>query len=305
MYSIIIPITKYIKLLNNQNPSKKEHNNFTRFFEICWPFHLKNLYWNDIHTIFFVISSTYINEFQTLFDSSIKPESKTKFVIMNEEDILGIESSTIGNTRKQMMIKLLISFYVKTRTYLTLDDDIFTLNPVKEEHFYNNKKIAIQSTSKDVHEQWWKGSSHMLRIPYNPTLLDKLSKDNLLMDVTPEILHTNTARSLCRHLESLHGKDFINIFITKNIEHRWSEYTLYWIYITHVKKTMRRLYTNHRVPLNNAIWDHSNNKKVLEEYIQKICNDNKSFFATIPGNIKRNRTSLIIQLLNRNNCKPS
>lgn len=299
MYSIILPITKYIKLFDKKKSSNKEHNNFTRFFGITWYFYLRNFNWKDVDTIYFVIPGVYEEEFKSMFDKVEKPRVETRFVIMKEEDILGIEGETIGNTRKQMMIKLLISYYISTKTYLTLDDDIMPLNRFEEKDFYISNKLGLQSNSHLAHEAWWRGSYHMLGLEYNPKRLERLASEGLLMDVTPEMLHTKSVRSLCDYIKSKWGNKYIEEFVLKNVEHRWSEYTLYWIYISEIKKNMRRLYIGKsNIPLNNAIWDISSDKKILENYIKNnLCKDRKSLFATIPSNIQRNRVSLIMKYL--------
>lgn len=122
-----------------------------------------------------------------------------------------------------MLIKLLISFRVKTKTYLTLDDDIGTLNKFKEEFFYNDNDTIgfFMNSNRKVHEKWWIGSSYILGLAYQPEKLDKLTDKELLMDVTPELLHTKSVRNLCNFLKRKWGNSsWINELIFKNIEHQ-------------------------------------------------------------------------------------
>ena len=298
-YSIVIPIAKYIKLYTNihnkKNPNLKEHNNFKRFFEISWKLHCKNLNFKEIDTIFIIIPTHQIKEFKTEFYKL--PQPNTKIEIIDEYDILGIPSEKIGNTRKQMLIKLLISFRVKTKTYLTLDDDIGTLNKFSEKDFYNKDGTIgfIMTNHRSGHEQWWIGSSYILGLAYQPAKLDKLTEDNLLMDVTPELLHTKTVRNLCNYLKRKWGPtNWINELIFKNLQHRWTEYTLYCLYIAFIKKNIRKLYKKKTLPVNNALWDFSNDSNVMINHIKNnVCNDTNRFFVTIPSNINANKISAI------------
>ena len=298
-YSIVIPIAKYIKLYTNihnkKNPNLKEHDNFKRFFEISWKLHCKNLNFKEIDTIFIIIPTHQINEFKKEFYKL--PQPNTKIEIIDEYDILGIPSEKIGNTRKQMLIKLLISFKVKTKTYLTLDDDIGTLNKFAEKDFFNKDGTIglIITNQRSGHEKWWIGSSYILGLAYQPAKLDKLAENNLLMDVTPELLHTKTVRNLCNYLKRKWGPtNWINELIFKNLQHRWTEYTLYCLYIAFIKNNIKKLYKKKKLPINNALWDFSNDSNVIINHIKNnVCNDTTRFFVTIPSNINANKLSAI------------
>jgi len=298
-YSIVIPIAKYMRLYTNEykkiKPHKEEHSNFRRFFEISWKLHCYNLDFKEIDTIFIVLPTHQIDEFKEEFYKL--PQPKTKIEIIDEYDILGIPSYKVGNTRKQMLIKLLISFRVKTKTYLTLDDDIGTLNKFKEEFFYNDDDTIgfFMNSHRSGHEKWWVGSSYMLGLAYQPAKLDKLTDKGLLMDVTPELLHTKSVRNLCNFLKRKWGSSsWINELILKNVEYRWTEYTLYCLYLGLIKKNITKLYKRKTLPINNALWDFSNDSKVMTNHIKnKVCKDNKSYFVTIPSNIYANKLSAI------------
>lgn len=290
MYSIVIPITRYIKFSNSKlKPDNIEHDNFRRFFEISWILNSKNLDWENIHTVFIVIPSNEIKYFKKNFK-----EKRTNIEIIDEYDILGIPSEPIGNTRKQMLIKLLISFRVKTKTYLTLDDDIGVINTFNQNFLYDKGKLVLSNASRLTHEPWWIGSSYMLGIKYEPNKLDKLSKKGLLMDVTPEMLDTKSSKELCNYLKKKWGKNWINELIIKNVEYRWSEYTLYWLYISFIKKNMKRLYIGTRVQIGSSLWDFSNDPNIMINYLKNnFCKDKKSYFGTIPSNIYINKLSVI------------
>lgn len=196
-----------------------------------------------------------------------------------------------------MLIKLLISFRVKTKTYLTMDDDIGTLNKFKEKYFYNDDDTIgfFMNSHRSGHEKWWVGSSYMLGLAYQPAKLDKLTDKGLLMDVTPELLHTTSVRNLCNFLKRKWGSStWINELILKNVEYRWTEYTLYCLYLGLIKKNITKLYKRKTLPINNALWDFSNDSKVMTNHIKnKVCKDNKNYFVTIPSNIYANKLSAI------------
>jgi hypothetical protein len=115
------------------------------------------------------------------------------------------------------------------------------------------------------------------------------------MDVTPELLHTKSVRNLCNFLKRKWGSSsWINKLILKNVEYRWTEYTLYCLYLGLIKKNIEKLYKRKTLPINNALWDFSNDSKVMTNHIKnKVCKDNKHYFVTIPSNIYANKLSAI------------
>ena len=74
----------------------------------------------------------------------------------------------------------------------------------------------------------------------------------------------------------------LNELILKNVEYRWTEYTLYCLYLGLIKKNITKLYKRKTLPINNALWDFSNDSKVMTNHIKnKVCKDNKKMIARL------------------------
>lgn len=246
------------------------------------------------------------------FQSYVK-DGKFKFTFITDEEILPANLQATG-WYKQQLIKLLIYKYVKTTAYLIVDDDLFLTRPFA----YNDLRVEIAGTkywkysSEKYCElsqknysslKWWKGSSKLLNFD-----LQKLSRDNHLMGVTPQIFVTEYVLDLIGYLEHMYSS-----WITEFISSGSTEYTVYWIYLyTH---NLHYMYSDQCIQLwtNNPsynIVDHCNFDRAVTA-IRAGFNETPDYFMVIqsylgfPANeiAKLQEESFNLSVIEKNNIK--
>lgn len=160
-----------------------------------------------------------------------------KVEVINEIELVpSIEKyvGDIGGWTLQQLLKLAISDIVTTPFYLTFDQDLFFTHPVSEETLLPNGKALTQYEAKTAHKKWWQSSAYHLKMKI------KLNEDG--MQVTPAILATAVSRALIKELSM--EKDWVDELLEPHLpnsltrfhprwknRHRWTEYTLYWLYL--------------------------------------------------------------------------
>ncbi len=143
----------------------------------------------------------------------------------------------VGGWRKQQLIKLAVSSIIHSAYYITFDADVLLKNTLSNEDLIIKGKALLQHQHKSVRPHWWKGSAEILKI--DPEM------DNLGMDVTPALLHTQTVQNLKNYLSQMEGRTWINQLLLsyygfpkslwkKSIP--WTEYTLYYLFLSNFGK---------------------------------------------------------------------
>ena len=280
MFSIVMPIIRFSYLLGvavavDAGAPKEEHDNIQRFFRIGWPTFEKLIEWKDVHTFFVIVSQNDKDYFQTIFEKHVPFVLQSKFKIIIETDLMKYPTQK-QKYSTQMMSKLLIANYVKTKHYLVVDDDIVVLRKFGMKDIFVNKQIRYTHDTT-YNENWWVSSAHVLEMQLND--LDK----SKIMSVTPEILIRREVKNLMRYLQRLHGDWEYKLM---NVKYRWTEYTLYWLYLS--KQNKLDLYKKSRIPLSDNrtnIWFKPAN---IDESIEKMFKNKKQYFGVIQSNVPEN-----------------
>lgn len=101
------------------------------------------------------------------------------------------------------------------------------------------------------------------------------------MSVTPQILITKEVKNLMNHLGTLYDDWEYTLMNTK---YRWTEYTLYWLYL--IKYNKQLLYRRSKIPLSDNstnIWFYSGN---LEKSVETLFKNKKQYFGVIQSNVR-------------------
>lgn len=172
-----------------------------------------------------------------LISEHIKKYDFTHIEIINELELVPELKNYVGlidGWRIQQILKLAISDIIETPYYLTFDQDIFCTHTINEHNLLPEGKALTQYEAKTAHKKWWQSSA------YHLNMTTKLDDDG--MQVTPAILSSTAATALIRELST--EVNWIDKLLKPHLpnslsklhprwkyRHRWTEYTLYWLYL--------------------------------------------------------------------------
>lgn len=265
-YSIVIPIKRYTYFWSSEGhiderKSTSQHDNFKRFFEVSWKTHDKNLKKEDIDCIFFIISSDEKAYFEPYISKHIHGVC-TKIIL--EDDLIPL-SYDIKSHRKQMLLKLLISKYIKSELYLVLDDDIISLKEFGYKDLFTHKKIRYAAEPSIESQPYvWECSRDLLKLK-KKTNIYKLKNT---MSITPQIMVTAVVNDMMNYLLTVHGNHH-NLY-QEMARVSWTEYTLYWLYLRYVDKHGIAFYykSDSLTSVNLTVYD-KNFKHIIRKAIQE------------------------------------
>jgi hypothetical protein len=128
---------------------------------------------------------------------------------------------------KQQVIKLSAFNIVKTEWVLMLDADVIVCRPVTLHDLFIDGRAVVPLEPAWAHSTWWHGSAKLLGIA------SPFSDDDVVMGVTPELLHAPTLRKLAMKLSNIaHGEQWQSFLMREeNTALNWTEYSLYWTYV--------------------------------------------------------------------------
>lgn len=288
MFSIVMPIIRFSYLLDKEKTPTSHHDNFLRFFMVGWLSFIEFIEWKDVHTFFVILNKDDKDYFQSLMNIHVPLDLQEKFKIILENDIM---KYPIKNKKysTQMMCKILMANYVKTKHYLVIDDDIIAIRKFGMNDIFVNKitKQIRYTPDKTFNERWWISSAEVLN------MLDELDKNNL-MSVTPQILITKEVKNLMNYLYTLHGDWEHKLMYMKE---RWTEYTLYWMYL--LKHNKLKLYKKSVIPLSDNstnIWFNNNN---LDESVKRMLQNKKQYFGVIQSNVPEHTYTAVERAIKR------
>jgi len=156
--------------------------------------------------------------------------------VMSETKLLNISCRNAGKRMmaygKQMLLKLLISYYIKTRFYLTLDADILVIkNPIGLQDLIPENRAIWYPNHYWQHTDWWEASFDLLSDDRCRKEFEK--NEQVLTSVTPFILSTYIARRTFARISARWPRGFLCYALqnwgprTKTVP--WTEYTAYRI----------------------------------------------------------------------------
>jgi uncharacterized protein DUF6492 len=126
---------------------------------------------------------------------------------------------------KQQILKLAAAKIVATPWYLTLDADVMLRRAASPDDLVRAGKAVFHAKRAARHWEWWTASQTILRSAV------QLGPDMEMMDVTPEILHRDTALELLAEIGRRNEAVEPERFLFENRAVGWTEYSLYWLFV--------------------------------------------------------------------------
>ena len=288
MFSIVMPIIRLSYILHKTIKPTIQHDNIQRFFRIGWPTLQEFIDWKDVHTFFVIVNKDDKEYFISELNKHVSPKLVSKFNIILESEIMKYPMKK-QKYSTQMISKLLIANCVKTEHYLIIDDDIVAIRKFGMRDIFANKITKqVRYTYDTVYnENWWTSSAYVLDMPNE---FDKTK----MMSVTPQILLTKEVKNLMNYLQSLYG-DWEHKLM--NMKERWTEYTLYWLYLS--KHNKIGLYKKTVIPLSDNrtnIWFAAKN---LNESVEKMFGNKQQYFGIIQSNVPEYTYEVVEKAINR------
>jgi len=156
--------------------------------------------------------------------------------VLSERKLLNISCRHAGERMmaygKQMLLKLLISYYIETRFYLTLDADILVIkNPIGLQDLIPENRAIWYPNEYWQHIDWWQASFDLLGDDRCRKEFE--NNEQRLTSVTPFVLSTEIARRTFAKISARWPRGLI-CYALQNWGPRtstipWTEYTAYRI----------------------------------------------------------------------------
>ncbi len=144
--------------------------------------------------------------------------------VLCDDDVVPRVSGMKRGWVKQQILKLGIAGFIRTPYYLLLDTDNLLVRPTGVQDLFPNGLPLLRRERFGIHPGWYRGSARALRYKID------LGRDDLVLGVTPQILHTEICRELQREIEVRNGAAPWEALLARR--RVWSEYSLYWLYLT-------------------------------------------------------------------------
>jgi hypothetical protein len=153
---------------------------------------------------------------------------------------------------RQQVLKLAAARLSGSPYYLVLDADVILKRACSLRDWFPDGKPFLQPGRARNHWEWWMASRQLLGSSV------ALRQGSSVIGVTPQFLHRETCRELHNAIASRNGTDSWERFLMASTTTRWSEYTLYWLYVME-RKLERELYEEPRIdsPLSEGVWTHA------------------------------------------------
>jgi len=149
----------------------------------------------SVSKMFIVTSDTCIEDPEAFLTFS--PDLGFPIEVISETKLLSVSCNDGGKDMmpyaKQMLLKLQVSFRIKTRFYLTLDSDILVIkDPIGLQDLIPDNRAIWYPNGWSQHSDWWEAS---FRILGDNRCKEEFKSDKYwLTGVTPYILATDIAR---------------------------------------------------------------------------------------------------------------
>ena len=248
-------------------------DDINRFLELTLYSILKNFNNADIEEFLIITREQDMDYFQNeLNKNNYNKDNNNQIKIINEKKVFN--KKVYSNYQLQIILKLYISYYVKTELYITLDSDMYLTKKISINDIIVDNKPIVNFEKIKYHIDWHYSSKKILNIEFN--------ENDDCIGVTPSILYTNFVKQLLKEYE----KDILSF------PKLFTEYSLYSLFITHKYNiSLDKLYYRKNL-YNNCIWNKLDNKFDITIYTNKIkeqFNEKETIFSIIQSNLVRLR----------------
>lgn len=241
---------------------------------------VKNFKNEDIFEIIIITRDVDINYFNKIILNYNTKNIKIK--IVNELDIFN--KRKYRGYQLQQILKLYVSYIVNTKWYMTLDSDMYLTQKICINNIIINNNPIVNIEISGFHYDWHEKSGAILNCPVN--------KNIECTGVTPQILYTNIVIELLNNYET-------NILKSPD---GWTEYSLYSLFITEIKKiSLNDIYCKRNL-YDTCIWglaytaDKDKNLKFYLNNIDRQFSDNETYFSLVQSTLFKKDKNLYKKL---------
>lgn len=199
----------------------------------------------------------------------------------------------------QQALKIAVSKIITTKMYLVLDCDTILIKRLNNKKLFPNDLPIFNLGSKKNHKRWWEGSLKTLKYRKKKSQIS-INGEEMGIGVTPCIVYTKIMLELIDYLEKIKGElgNWVEYLLSINTP-RWTEYTMYYLYIeeNYKVKDLYDLKTKYILAnFENSLWRIAK----LNKFISNVPNLQKQYgyFIVIQGTT-RISTEKIKKILNR------
>lgn len=247
---------------------------------------------NDIKLlqIWKISYDTFINKYIPIvivsplsIQSQIKQILYPYFTYITDAELIKDENeqnkSDHNNWMVQQLIKLLVSFKIKTKYYIILDCDVFPKRYISERNLIRDNKIITQIANNDSFQQ--KFFSLTYSALYNKPKNNKYKTMSPLPSVSPQSFCTKIAREAINFTKS---KGNIKQFLDKMDA---TEYSIYFVYAMETGNYEK--YHSYRKDRTHELWPEDEKGSIFNvcnvlKWDPKLLNG-PEFFSLIQSNI--------------------
>lgn len=175
-------------------------------------------------------------------------------VVITDEEVIPsfADLQTSAGWWKQQALKLAVSEKVESDYFWILDADCFAVRQINEDDFLTNGKGLIQIDSLNPHDNWYRGSA---------SVLGSAIPSRRGIQVTPFLMHSDSAREVCRRLESLYAEPWTWLVSRTDLgangtawADTWTEYCLYHCWTEQTGRFARHHHITERPTYGNCVW---------------------------------------------------
>jgi hypothetical protein len=210
--SVVLPIKIH---------SHHQHSELERIQRLLLPSFEKFFRVDDLHE-FIVIAPP---EDLEAVKAGVAPfEDALPLRVLSDDEVVPRVSGMKRGWLKQQILKLGIAGFIRTPSYIVLDTDNLLVRPTSLTDLCPKGLPLLVRERFSTHPGWYRGSARALHYELD------FDSDDLVLGVTPQILHTEICRELQREIEERNGVGPWEAVLAQR--RVWSEYSLYWLYLT-------------------------------------------------------------------------
>lgn len=198
---------------------------------------------NNIYIVFnedfryFHLFKNIFNDIKTYYPKEI--QHKIKLLSVHDLNINDIGEHS--NWFSQQRIKIEISKYIKNKYYVVLDGKNHFIRDINDDYFFKNDKPSLYFNSMgDVMIKYYNNCLQYFNIESCPN--NKPNKNLKIQTTTPFLFITDECLNLMKHIEEKEKISFGTFFMR---EKKYTEFYLYYAYLTYSKRRYLYSYLHH------------------------------------------------------------
>lgn len=247
------------------------------------------------------------NEFEKV-TQTLKPFATYLPIEFKSDDDICPELSSYSGWGwfKQQILKLVISNFVDTELYFTLDADMLFTRKVGYSDFVVNGKPQINLQLSIEHTSWWENTSKLMGYDFSTYQVEEFEPS-----FTPVLMKTIFVRELMEKIKEKSGdKLWISYLMDIAIEGEyngskimWTEYCLYYLFVQYEKGGIKNNYhfdkdNSYNFFVGPSIWNQEMFYNLTEEGVAEMFDPNRYHFVVVVQSFIEVPVEKIVEKLN-------